>query len=183
MIRTLSSVLCVLLLITISKTNYAASDSPNQESALWNRFLSNSNDVMISSRSLEIYYKQIPTSKIDTSSLKSGNPNNELRKYLANFARITVKSPIKTTSTTLSPGNYNLGFQEEKTGSGKWFFSISETNGKSVSRIEPVFEALSPAMCTHVMTLELDRKPGSNLLKIKMKLSDLSITTKDALEL
>ncbi|KAF0247191.1 MAG: hypothetical protein FD167_3409 [bacterium] len=183
MIRTISGLLCVLLLIAISKTNYAAPNLPSQESALWNRFLSNSNDVMISSRGLEIHYKQIPTSKIDTSALKLGNPNSETRKYLANFAHIVVKNPIKTNTTTLLPGNYNLGLQEERLGSGKWFFAITEVNGRSLSRIEPVFESLAPAMCAHVMTLELDRKPGSNLLKIKMKLSDLSITTKDALEL
>lgn len=183
MLKTLSGLLCVLLLISLSKNNYAAFDSPNQESALWNRFISNSNDVMISSRGLEIHYKQIPTSKIDTSALKQGNPNNELRKYLASFALISVKNPVKINTTNLLPGNYVLGLQEEKSGSGKWFFSINEATGKSLSRIEPVFEALSPAMCTHVMTLELDRKAGSNLLKIKIKMSDLSITTKDAFEL
>lgn len=183
MIKILSGLLCILLILTLSKPNNAAPDSNDQESKLWNRFLTCSNEVMISSRGLEIYYKQIPTSKINTSELKSGTPSNEVRKYLANFARIIVKNPVKTNSVTLLPGNYSLGLKEEKIGTGKWLFSLTEASGKVITHMEPVFEALSPAMSTHVVTLELDRKAGSNLLKIRVKLSDLSISTKDALEL
>ena len=183
MIRILSGTLCVLLILIISQTNIAALDLPDQDTKLWNRFLNTSNDVMISSLSLEVHYKQIPTSKINTSNLKSGNTPREVRKYLESFARVIVKNPVKTTSLTLSPGTYNLGLQEEKSGTGKWLFTISETNGKAITSMEPVFETLSPAMCTHVVTLELERKPGSNLLKIRVKLSDLSITTRDFIEL
>lgn len=183
MIKILSGLLCILLILTLSKSNNAAPDSSDQESKLWKHFLTYSNEVMVSSRGLEIYYKQIPTSKINTSELKSGKPSNEVRKYLANFARIVVKQPVKTNSVTLFPGNYSLGLEEEKLGTGRWLFFLTESNGKLVTRMEPVFEALPPAMSTHVITLELDRKAGSNLLKIRVKLSDLSISTKDALEL
>ena len=100
MIKTLSGTLCVLLILIISQTNIAAVDLPDQDTKLWNKFLNTSNDVMISSLSLEVHYKQIPTSKINTSNLKSGNTTREVRKYLENFARVIVKNPIKTTSLT-----------------------------------------------------------------------------------
>jgi hypothetical protein len=183
--KIVSGLLCIILIVMLGGSSGAAPNSAdNEESECLKTFLKCSNEVMISSRGLEIHYKQIPASKIQISALKAGTPSNEIRKFLSSFARITIKNPIKTSSTVLQPGNYLLGLQEEKMGSGHWFFAVVEPNsGKQLTKLDPIFESLTPTLCARVMTMELDRRPGSNLLKIKMKWGDFSVSTRDALEL
>jgi hypothetical protein len=139
---------------------------------------------MVASRGLELHYKQIPASKVHINALKAGIASNEIRKYLSSFARIIITSPIKTNNAVLAPGSYVLGLQEEKEGTGRWFFAVNDqASGKQLARLDPIFDTLAPAMCARVMTMELERRPGSNLLRITMKWGNLSISTKDALEL
>jgi hypothetical protein len=180
-----NGLLCVILILTLGRSSGAAPDSAvNEETESLSTFLKCSNEVMVSSKGLEIYYKQIPAAKIQISALKVGAPSTEIRKFLSSFARLTIKNPIKTTNTTLQPGNYLLGLQEDKQGSGRWHFSVIEPNsGRSIMKMDPIFESLTPTLSARVMTMELDRRPGSNLLKIKMKWGDLSISTRDAIEL
>lgn len=180
-----NGLLCMLLIIALGKPSGAAPDSAvNEETECLNTFLKCSNEVMVSSKGLEIYYKQIPAAKIQISALKAGAPSIEIRKFLSNFARLTIKNPIKTTTTTLQPGNYLFGLQEDRQGSGRWFFSVIEpASGRAVIKMDPIFESLTPTLRARVMTMELDRRPGSNFLRIKMKWGDLSISTRDAIEL
>lgn len=177
--------LCAVLLLAPGNARGAVPDkTANEEAESLKTFLKCSNDVMVSSRGLEIHYKQIPASKIQIDSLRTGTASTAIRKYLASFARIVVANPIKTNSTTIQPGSYHLGLLEERPGSGRWFFAVIDiTSGKSLLRLDPVFTTLSPEACARVMTLELDRRPGSNRLKFILKWGDLSVTTREMLEL
>jgi hypothetical protein len=177
--------LLVLLLIAWGGSSGAAPDSgANEESEALKTFLKCSNNVMVASLGLEIHYKQIPATKIQLASLRTGTTSTEIRNFLSSFARISLTNPLKTGSTTLQPGSYMLGLQEEKIGSGRWFFTIYEPGGgRQLLRLDPVFDTLSPTSCARVMTMDIDRRPGSNRFKIRMKWGDLSITTRDTLEI
>jgi hypothetical protein len=180
-----SGLLCALILMALGGSSGAAPDSAaNEETKALKTFLKCSNNVMIASLGLEIHYKQIPATKIQITALRTGTPSTEIRNFLSSFARITLTNPLKTGSTTLQPGSYMFGLQEEKIGSGRWFFTVLEpASERLLLRLDPVINTLSPTMCAHVMTMEIDRKPGSNRFKIKMRWGDLSITTREALEI
>jgi hypothetical protein len=177
--------LFALVLMALGGSSGAAPDSAaNEESESLKTFLKCSNNVMVASLGLEIHYKQIPATKIQISALRTGTPSTEIRNYLSSFARITLTNPLKTGSVTLQPGNYMFGLQEEKVGSGHWFFAVFEpASGRQLLRLDPVFDTLSPTMCARVMTMDIERRPGSNRFKIKMKWGDLSVTTRDTLEI
>lgn len=177
--------LCIMLFMMWGGASSAAPDSTNNEEAeCLSTFLKSSNEVMVSSLGLEVYYKPIPSSRIQVSTIRTGNSSKEIRKFLSGFARLSVKNPVKINTTTLSPGNYMLGLQEDKFGTGKWHCIIWEPKTSAlVTKTEMLIESLTPTNCTRVMTMELDRKPGSNRLKIKMKWGDLSLTMRDVLEL
>jgi hypothetical protein len=177
--------LFAVLLLAMGGSSGAAPDSAaNEESETLKTFLKCSNNVMVASLGLEIHYKQIPATKIQISSLRNGNPSTEIRNYLSSFARITITNPMKINQTVVQPGNYMFGLQEEKLGSGRWFFTIQEAvSNRPMLRLDPVFDTLTPTACARVMTMEIDRRPGSNRFKIKMKWGDLSITTRDLLEI
>lgn len=182
MSKIIAVLLCMICLLTLSKTIVALPQAPNLDEHV-NELLKCSNEAMVVSRSVEIHYNQVPASKISTASLKNGTPSNEVRRFLSKVAKITIKTPVKAANLTIQPGNYLLGLQEEKHGTGKWFISLADNEGREITRFEPIMESLTPAICTRVMTIELERRPGSNLLKIKIKCGDLSISMKDTLEL
>jgi hypothetical protein len=185
MIKISRAVLCAIVLAALSGSSGAVPDSGgNEESQALKTFLKCSNNVMVASLGLEIHYKQIPATQIQISSLRTGTPSTNIRNYLSSFARITLSNKLKSGSTVLQPGNYMLGLQEEKPGNGRWFFAILEPgSGRQLVKLDPVFDTLAPNLCARVMTMEIDRRPGSNRFKIKMKWGDLSITTKEMLEI
>jgi hypothetical protein len=180
-----SGLLFAILILAMGGSSGAAPDSAaNEESETLKTFLKCSNNVMVASLGLEIHYKQIPATKIQISSLLNGKPSKDIRNYLSSFARITITNPMKINQTVIQPGNYMFGLQEDKLGSGRWFFTIQEpVSSKPLLRLDPVFDKLNPTACARVMTMEIDRRPGSNRFKIKMKWGDLSITTKDLIEI
>jgi hypothetical protein len=184
--KIIAGLLCGFLISTLGGSSGAAPNEPAavEESGYIKRFLNCSNDVMVASLGLEIRYKQIPANRLQIASIKTGAPSSEIRNYLTSFARLTITNPLKTNNTVLPPGNYNFGLQEDRTGSGNWFFYVIDpSTGRQFARLDPVFDTLNPAMCVRVMTMEIDRKPGTKSLKIKMKWGDLSVTTRDVLEL
>jgi hypothetical protein len=182
--KIICGLLGVFVMLMLGGPTGANPDSgANEEADCIKTFLKCSNEVMVSSLGLEIHYKPIPASKIHIAALKAGTPSQEIRKFLTNFARLTLKTPIKSNNTLLQPGEYLLGLQEDRKG-GRWFFTVIEPlTGKTLTRLDPVFESLTPALTARVMTMELDRRPGSKQLKIKMKWGDLLITTRESLEL
>lgn len=185
MLKISSGLLCALMIGAMSSSSGAVPDSAaNEDSETLQTFLKCSNNVMVTSLGLEIHYKQIPAAQIKTSSLREGTASKEIRKYLASFARINVANPLKIGNSTLHPGNYVLGLLEERIGSGRWHFNISEPQtGRAVMRLDPVFDKLGPASCARLMTMEIDRRPGSNKFKLKMRWGDLCVTTKETLEI
>ncbi|MEW6730383.1 MAG: hypothetical protein AB1489_03490 [Acidobacteriota bacterium] len=185
MLKIISGLLCAVLLMALGRSSGAAPiTAADEEGDALQTFLRCSNDVMVASLGLEIHYKQIPASRIQVASLRNGTSSTEIRKFLARFARLNIANPIKTSNTTLPPGQYVLGLYEEKTGSGRWFFALQESStGRQLTRLDPVMDTLTPALCARVMTMEIDRKPGSNRFKIKMKWGDLSLTTRETLEI
>ena len=185
MLKTRTGLLCAVMIAVMGGSIEAVPDSSgNGESEALQTFLRCSNNVMVTSLGLEIHYKQVPATNIQTSSLRSGTASKEIRKFLAGFARISFTNPLKVGNSILHPGDYTLGLLEEKTGSGKWFFNVLEPEtGHTLLRLEPVFDTLGPTTCARVMTMEIDRRAGSNKFKIKMRWGDLCITTKETLEI
>ena len=180
-----SVLLCAILLLALGRSSGAAPDSAaNEESEALKTFLKCSNNVMVASLGLEIHYKQIPATKIQIASLRTGTPSTEIRNFLSKFAQITLTNPLKTGTAVLQPGSYTLGLHEDKVGSGRWFFTVSElASGRQLLRFDPIFDTLRPTNCARVMTMEIDRRPGSNRFKIRMRWGDMSITTREALEI
>ncbi|MBL8151271.1 MAG: hypothetical protein JNN15_15215 [Blastocatellia bacterium] len=177
--------LCTAFLLMLSGSSRALPISgTDEETENFKNFLKCSNNVMLASSGLEIHYKQLPASKIPAEALKSGTTKKDIRKYLSSFALISFRNPVKIANTTLQAGEYLFGLEESKEGTGKWFFSIYESSSrKYIMRLEPIFDTLTPANTAHVITMEINRRPGSNRFKIEVKLGSLSIATREAFEI